>query len=152
MSVSPGSPQRNAIVIRPEDRDGVPTAAGGDIYATLARGEETDGSYYLTHTIVPPEGGPPPHIHTREEEAFYIIRGELTFSVDGEEIVAGPGTFLNVPKGSKHQFHNSGKEEAEMIFWFAPAGIEGLFDELIEHPEDIIAIGEKYGVTYFLDE
>jgi hypothetical protein len=39
-----------------------------------------------------------------------------------------------------------------MIFWFAPAGIEGLFAELAQNPEEIIAIGAKYGVEYFLDE
>ncbi len=143
--------KRAPIVVRPEDRGGVPTAAGGDIYSTLARGEQTDGSFFLTHSIVPPGGGPPAHIHTREEEAFYVIRGEVVFHVDGESITAQAGTFLNVPKGAKHQFHNSSGQEAEMIFWFAPAGIEGLFDELTEHPADIIAIGKKYGVEYFLD-
>ena len=67
-------------IVRPEDRDGLPTAAGGDIYATLARGEHTHGGYFLTHAIVPPGGGPPAHVHTREEEAFYILRGEIAFS------------------------------------------------------------------------
>ena len=143
---------RPPIVIRPNERQGVPTAAGGDVYADLANGEQTDGGYYLVHAIVPPGGGPPAHIHTREEEAFYVIRGDVTFEVDGSKIAAPAGTFLNVPKGSKHQFHNDSGAEAEMIFWFAPAGIEGLFRELAEHPEDIVAIGEKYGVQYFLDD
>jgi len=52
--------KRAPIVVRPEDRGGVPTAAGGDIYSTLARGEQTDGSFFLTHSIVPPGGGPRP--------------------------------------------------------------------------------------------
>ena len=73
-------------IVRPEEREGVPSAAGGDIYAILATGDETDGSYYLTHAIVPPGGGPPAHIHTREEEAFYVIRGEIDFFI-GEERV-----------------------------------------------------------------
>ena len=81
-----------------------------------------------------------------------MLEGTLTFYPDGEEVVAGPGTFLNVPRDTKHRFHNHADEDAEMIFWFAPAGIEGLFRELGEHPEDIVAIGEKYGVTYFFDE
>ncbi len=143
---------RPPTVVRPHDRQGVPTAAGGDVYADLASGEQTDGGYYLVHAIVPPGGGPPAHIHTREEEAFYVIRGEVMFEVDGKTISAPAGTFLNVPKGAKHQFHNGSGSDAEMIFWFAPAGIEGLFRELGEHPEDIVAIGEKYGVQYFLDE
>jgi len=137
-------------IVRPEDHDGVPNAqTGGDVYSTLARGEHTHGGYYLTHAIVPPGGGPPAHIHTREEEAFFVLRGTVSFQLDDREVLAGAGTFVNVPRGTKHQFHNASNDEAEMIFWFAPAGIEGLFDELAEHPEDIDAIGERYGTSYF---
>ena len=64
---------RRPIIIRPTDRDPIPTAAGGDIYATLAAGADTDDGYFLTHAVVPPGGGPPAHIRTREEEAFYVI-------------------------------------------------------------------------------
>lgn len=140
------------LIVRPEDREGVPTAAGGDVYATLATGEQTAGGYFLTHAIVPPGGGPPAHIHSREEEAFFVVRGELIFLVDDREVAAPTGTFVHVPRGTKHRFHNPAGSEAELIFWFAPTGIEGLFEELAESPEQIIEIGEKYGVTYFLDE
>jgi len=137
-------------VVHAEERKGVPTAAGGDIYADLATGEHTGGSYYLVHAIVPAEGGPPAHIHTREEEAFFVIRGEVTFYVEDEPVRAAAGTFLNVPRGTKHQFKNESNEEAEMIFWFAPAGIEGMFAEMGAHPENLEEVGAKYGVTYFL--
>ena len=139
-------------IVRAEERGGLPTAAGGDIYADLATGEQTNGAYYLVHAIVPPGGGPPAHIHAREEEAFFLIKGELVFQIGGERVTAAAGTFLNVPRGTKHGFKNEGDSDAEMIFWFAPAGIEGLFRELGEHPENIVEIGEKYGVTYFFDE
>ncbi len=139
-------------IVRPEDHDGVPNAAGGDVYSTLASGKHTHDGYFLTHAIVPPGGGPPAHIHTREEEAFYIIRGELVFLLDDSELTVSAGTFLNVPRGTKHRFRNDAHAEAEMIFWFAPAGIEGLFEELAERPKEIVAIGEKYGTSYFFDE
>ena len=138
-------------IVHAQEREGVPTAAGGDIYADLATGEHTNGSYYLVHAIVPGGGGPPAHIHTREEEAFFVIRGDVTFFVDGDPVIATVGTFLNVPRGTKHQFKNESDEEAEMIFWFAPAGIEGMFAEMIAHPEDFVEIGAKYEVTYFFD-
>jgi mannose-6-phosphate isomerase-like protein (cupin superfamily) len=140
------------VVIRPNERDGVPTAAGGDIYATLATGAETSGSHYTVHAVIPAGGGPPAHVHTREDEAFFLLSGELTFLVGEEEVALGAGTFINVPRGTKHRFRNTSDQDAEMIFWFAPAGIEGLFAELGKHPEDIVAIGEKYGVEYFFDE
>ena len=139
-------------VVRPEDHDGLPSAAGGDVYSMLATGEHTHGSFFLTHAIVPPGGGPPPHIHTREEEAFYVVRGEIVFRVGDREVTATSGTFVNVPRGWKHRFRNASDAEAEMIFWFAPAGMEGLFVELGANPGNIIEIGKKYGVEYFLDE
>jgi hypothetical protein len=58
---------REPTVIPPAQRESKPTAAGGDIYTTLATGDQTDNSYYLTHSIVPPGGRPTAHIHTREE-------------------------------------------------------------------------------------
>lgn len=147
----PSTP-REPLIIRPSDRAGQPTAAGGDVYATLATGDQTDGGYFLTHSMVPPGGGPPAHIHTREEEAFYLIAGELVFLVGDREVKVGAGSFVNVPKGLKHRFRNDSDEEAELLFWFTPAGIEGLFRELGAHPERIVEIGEKYGVEYFLEE
>ena len=79
-------------IVRPEDHDGVPNApTGGDVYSTLARGEHTHGGYYLTHAIVPPGGGPPAHVHSREEEAFFVLRETVTFALDDREVVAGAG-------------------------------------------------------------
>ena len=140
------------LLIQSDDRKGAPTASGDDIYAVLATGGETNGGYYLTHAVVPPGGGPPAHVHPREEEAFFVIRGELTFLAGDREHAAPAGTFVNVPRGTRHRFHNAGTEEAELLFWFAPAGIEGLFNELLEHPEDIVEIGRRHGTEYFFDD
>ena len=48
----------------------------GDIYRFLATGEETGGQYALLEAVVLPGGGPPPHIHSREDETFYVQEGE----------------------------------------------------------------------------
>ncbi len=153
-------PARQIRAIHPTDTVKVVLGAG-DEYRYLATGKSTDGEYFLVEAIVPPGGGPPSHIQTREEEAFYILEGQLTFYGDGGEIVAGPGTYLNIPKGAKHRFRNNTERTARMLFFFAPAGIEGLFDEfsLLDdadgEPEAALgtlnAIGEKYGVQYFAD-
>ena len=120
---------RTIRVVHPTEHVKV-TFGAGDQYRYLAAGDDTNGGYYLVEAIVPPEGGPPFHIQTREEEAFYILEGELSFYGDDGEIVAGPGTYLNIPKGAKHRFRNNGSETAKMLFFFTPAGIEGLFDKL----------------------
>ena len=120
----------------------------GDEYAFLADGSETNGRYFIMEALVPPGGGPPPHIQTREEEAFYIIEGTVTFWAEDERIEAGPGTFLHIPPDAVHRFLNEGPGTARMLIFFAPAGMEGLFDELAADPSDMEAIGARYGVTY----
>jgi quercetin dioxygenase-like cupin family protein len=150
---------RSIQVIQPADTAKVVFGAG-DEYRYLATGTSTDGGYFLVEAIVPPGGGPPPHVQTREEEAFYIFDGELTF-YDNGEITAGPGTYLNIPKGAKHRFRNNSNSTAKVLFFFAPAGIEGLFDEFSQldqteaEPEAVLgalnAIGAKHGMQYFAD-
>ena len=149
---------REIRVVRPTDRVKI-TFGAGDEYRYLATGDQTDGGYFLVEAIVPPGGGPPSHIQTREEEAFYILEGHLSFYGEAGEIVAGPGTYLNIQKGAKHRFRNNSDATAKMLFFFTPAGIEGLFDELarLQVPRGDFAsiiralnvLGEKYGVEYF---
>src|ERR1041385_7504877 len=49
----------------------------GDLYTVKASGRETGGAFCLIEVMVPPQSGPPPHIHQREDEAFYIIEGQF---------------------------------------------------------------------------
>lgn len=134
----------------------------GDVYRFLATGAETNGKYALWEAIVPPGGGPPPHVHSREEEGFYILEVEITFQVGDRTIVAGPGTFANMPVGTPHAFKNAGTQTARMLIKVAPAGLEEMFFELApELPEGateavppsqaeiakLIAIAPNYGVT-----
>ena len=75
--------------------EGQAFAVVGDLYRFLAVGSETAGKYATIEATVPPGGGPPLHVHSREEESFYILEGEITFTVGDKKIVAGPGTFAS---------------------------------------------------------
>jgi mannose-6-phosphate isomerase-like protein (cupin superfamily) len=78
----------------------------GDVFRFLVMGEDTDGRYAQWEAIVPPGDGPPPHIHSREEEGFYILEGEITIQVGDSRFVAVARTFANMPVGSLHSFKN----------------------------------------------
>src|SRR5262247_2836786 len=78
----------------------------GDVYRFLATGSETNGRYALFEAIVTPGGGPPPHVHSREEEGFYVLEGEITFRIGDERLVATAGMFANMPVGTPHSFRN----------------------------------------------
>jgi mannose-6-phosphate isomerase-like protein (cupin superfamily) len=64
------------------------------------------------------------HVHADEDDAFYILAGELTFTFGGEEAPAPPGTFVLVPPGVEHGFRNDGAEPVRMINIHAPAGFD----------------------------
>lgn len=116
-------------VLRPPG-EGRVIAVVGDVYRFLATGAETDGRYATFEAVVPPGGGPPLHTHSREEESFYVLDGEITFTVNGERIVAGPGTFANMPVESLHAFKNESSRTARMLISVAPAGLEDMFFEV----------------------
>ena len=151
---------RRIRVVQPRDEVKIVFGAG-DEYRFLATAGDTEGGYFLVEATVPPGGGPPAHVQTREEEAFYILEGELTFYGDEGEIPAVPGTYLNIPKGEKHRFRNNGEVTAKMLFFFTPAGIEDLLVDLSQFvppegtPSAVISalneIGVRYGVEYFLE-
>lgn len=102
----------------------------GDIYRFLATGEDTDGRYALFEALVPPGGGPPPHVHSREEEGFFILEGEITFTINGERVVATAGMFANMPVGTPHSFKNESSQSAKMLISLVPAGLENMFFEV----------------------
>lgn len=115
------------ILMQPPE--GRTIAVLGDVYRFLATGEDTNGKYALWEAIVPPGGGPPPHVHSREEEGFYVLEGEITFTINGEQIVATAGTFTNMPVGTPHSFKNESIKPARMLISVAPAGLEKMFFE-----------------------
>ena len=64
------------------------------------------------------------HVHAEEDDAFYILEGEMTFEVDGEQVPAPPGTFVLVPPGVVHGFRNDGSVPVRMLNIHAPAGFD----------------------------
>ena len=103
----------------------------GDHYTFLVTGQESGGAYFAMEALVPPGGGPPPHVHTREDETFYVLEGEIEFLLGEETVTAGPGDFVNVPRGAVHCFKNTGAQTARLLLTFTPAGIERFFEETL---------------------
>jgi quercetin dioxygenase-like cupin family protein len=150
------------------DRDAVHLAPGegealwvlGDLYRFLATSEDTGGAYALWETTATPGlPGPPPHIHHREDEALYVLEGELELSVEGDTTRAGSGSFVNIPKGTLHTWRNAGDAPARLLGMVAPGGFEDFFKEVGEPATDpssppagppdvekVLAAAPKYGL------
>ncbi|MCI0639279.1 MAG: cupin domain-containing protein [Gemmataceae bacterium] len=149
----------NPVVRNPAQ--GRTIAVVGDVYRFLATGEETNAKYALLEAIVPPGGGPPPHVHSREEEGFNVLEGEITFTIDGKRVVVTAGMFANMPVGTPHSFKNESSKPAKMLILVAPAGLEKMFFEVgVPVPqgvttappptkveiEKLLAIAPKFGI------
>jgi len=78
-----------------------------------------------------------PHIHRAMEESFFVLDGEFTFAVGEEKIPAGPGTYVLVPRGTRHGF-TAGTGGGRFLVLMVPGGLEEMFFELGDLPPDSI--------------
>jgi quercetin dioxygenase-like cupin family protein len=100
-----------------------------DLHTFKVVGEDTGGVFALEELTSYTRFGPPPHIHHREDESYYILEGEFEFLADGRTFTAGPGSFVYLPKGRLHMHKNAGDTPARALVLLAPAGVEKFIEE-----------------------
>ena len=101
---------------------------GGQMEIT-ARAEDTGGAVGLVVIAAAHEGyGPPLHVHSREDEAEYVLEGQIRFRVGHDEVLPGPGTWVWQPRGVPHSFRVE-SASARALRPFTPGGIERMFQE-----------------------
>ncbi|MDX1665241.1 MAG: cupin domain-containing protein [Candidatus Promineifilaceae bacterium] len=119
-------------------------------------GEETEGNFALVeHNLAPRMLAAPVHTHRDEDEYSYVLEGEIGAEIGGEVVRLPPGTLISKPRGVPHTFWNAGDTPARLLEIISPAGFERYFEELSDllaagmpAPQDLAALGEKYGVTF----
>jgi mannose-6-phosphate isomerase-like protein (cupin superfamily) len=105
-------------------------AARGSMMFFKAVAEQDGGDFSLMERTLPPGGRrPPPHRHTNCSEAYFVLDGVVSVTVDGEELSVGPEGFVLVPRGTAHTFGNSGERHARLLVIHAPA-MDGYFAAL----------------------
>jgi quercetin dioxygenase-like cupin family protein len=100
----------------------------GWLMTFLATAEDTQGKFALIEAVGRKGSVPPPHIHHREEESFYVLEGEMTVSVGDHTIKATPGTLVVVPRDTVHSFVID-SEQLRTLTLLTPAGLEEWFKE-----------------------
>jgi quercetin dioxygenase-like cupin family protein len=104
----------------------------GTLVTIKARGADTNGAFSLIEQLAPPGFGPPLHVHQVEDESFYVLEGEATFYCGEQEIPAGPGTYVSLPKGIPHTFLVGATGPARLLQLTLPAGFDRFVEELGE--------------------
>jgi len=102
----------------------------GSLFERLASGEETGGGFGLSLVTQPPGTATPVHIHTAEDEAFYLLDGTMTYSADGELHRLARGSFIYLPRGRPHAFRVTGDAPVRFLAIAAPGALMSLYDEV----------------------
>ena len=79
---------------------------------------------------MPPGFESPYHVHSNEDEAFYVLEGEIAFIVDGKWMAGGPGTYAFGPRNIPHGFKVVSDTPARLLLLASPGGFEGFVSEL----------------------
>lgn len=123
--------------------------------AVKADSSDTAGSLAVFEdTIAPWAAGPPLHVHTREDEALYVIEGALLVQIDEDRRELAAGAFAWIPRDTPHTFASAAGTVTRILAVAVPGGIEGLFADQGEYlaqlrgaPDlaELASIGARYG-------
>jgi quercetin dioxygenase-like cupin family protein len=127
----------------------------GDAVDIIVDNETSKGLSTTIHQLVAPGGGPPPHIHTREDETFTPLDSTFEFLYDGKWHPLAAGETIFCPRNNVHTFRNAGSTPARLITFITPGGFENFLEQIstlspaTEMPK-VIEIAAKYGITFQL--
>ena len=97
-------------------------------YSLLVTAEDTGGAYELMKFSVPNGLGPPPHIHHREDEHFFVLEGEFEVTIGSQTHMAKSGTFLHLPKHVPHGLRATNAELCSFLCWVIPGNLGRFFN------------------------
>jgi mannose-6-phosphate isomerase-like protein (cupin superfamily) len=92
----------------------------------IATATQTDGAFEVIEYTGP--AAPPAHVHRMRDEGFYILDGSFSFTLAERDVEVGVGSFIFVPRGTRHGF--TVRPGGRALLFIAPAGLEGFFEEL----------------------
>jgi len=116
-------------------------------------GRDTGGILSAVESHDVTGGGPPPHIHHREDETFQILEGDYEFMVGGQTLTAKTGTTIFAPRGVPHTYRYLGQTPGRLMCFITPSGFEGFFEDIgalspqqQQELPHVLEIAKKYGL------
>jgi quercetin dioxygenase-like cupin family protein len=141
-------------------RDASAYVSVGELITILAAAEQTGGAFGLMESVLARGAEPPPHVHHREDESFFVLEGDLTVRVGDDTFNAAAGSFVFCPRDVPHllTLHS---EQVRALTLVTPGGLESFFVELGEpvppgrrtlpadlpepDPERVVTLAGHYG-------
>jgi quercetin dioxygenase-like cupin family protein len=143
---------QHAMIVQPNS---VPELhAYGDVLSVLLSGEQTGNTLTVMFDVTPPGGGPPPHVHSSEDELFLIVEGQISYFAEGQWTEVGVGGVVYLPKGVVHCYRNVGATPSKHWILTMPSGFEHFFsDSAAEfakpgspNMQRLVEINQAYGI------
>ncbi len=115
----------------------------------------TDGTCSVLIGELKPGEGPPPHLHRKFDEYFFVLDGTVSLVVDGKQSTVAPGNLIFTPRGRTHSFKNIGASTASLLEWTVPGGNEPYFRAVYEmmangrfDPQRLAEINERFATEF----
>jgi quercetin dioxygenase-like cupin family protein len=140
-------------VLTPKEGLRLQSGPGRDLIFKLT-GEDTGGAFDYFIVEVAPYGGPPLHVHHKQDETIHVLKGRFKVRIGDEIFYLNEGDFAYLPSKVPHAFLNLTNEGAEIIVVFSPGGGHKFFAELGPLMHDgspdkkaVAQLFEKYDMT-----
>jgi len=100
------------------------------------------------------KGGAPWHVHSREDEYFYVLEGTIIVYCGEEVFTAGPRSFVSLPRGIPHAWDVGGEGVATLLMMTVPAMLELFLQEFhaVSTREERDVVAAKYGIEFLWDK
>lgn len=143
--------EMKAKIVEPSDAEALVVL--GDHQSILLSASDTNGSALILEQYNEPGVAVPLHVHTNEDEVWYVVEGEVLFTVGNDRRVAKAGTTVFGPRGIPHATMVVGESPAKVILTVLPGNLEAMFRELSElgiapQPNVVVGICARYGISF----
>jgi quercetin dioxygenase-like cupin family protein len=145
--------QSARTVLHADDGLRLQSGPGRDLIFKVT-GDETGGLLDYFVVEVGPHGGPPLHVHHKQEETIHVVKGRFKVRIGEDEVELAEGGFAYLPSGEPHAFLNLTDDPGELIVVYTPGGCHRFYQELgpatrSENPDraEIAAIFERHDMT-----
>ncbi|AXG72204.1 quercetin 2,3-dioxygenase [Kordia sp. SMS9] len=142
---------RTPKIITPEEKT---DSLLGGMRNLLLNSEQTAGDVYLVEGLMPKGSEVPLHVHTKEDEIFHVLEGEVELMLGDETIHAKEGTIIYLPRNIQHGIKTLGEETARVLNYVIPGqNFENFFNEMKQlgkdvSPEKRSELASKYGISF----
>jgi quercetin dioxygenase-like cupin family protein len=127
----------------------------GEATHVLVDPADSQGRVACFHLVAPPMSGPPLHVHSREDEWFYVLHGELVFEIDGARHTVHAGGSVFLRRGVVHRYQNYTDTDAQLLIVTTPGDFCRFFEAMdritpaggLPSMEQLVALDAEYGLT-----